>query len=61
MSKIKMVCAICGSEDVTVSFTCSWDVTTQTWTVHEMQDDAYCASCDGPTNVKEEQMKLINC
>lgn len=51
---IKMVCPHCGSDNVTASLTCEWDVSNQRWFVCQGSEEqiglGYCDSCKSYSN-----------
>lgn len=51
--KIKPVCTICGSDEVTRDAIVRWDVEAQTWIISSLLEDLQCDHC-GETDFKEE-------
>jgi hypothetical protein len=57
MSKIKMVCKYCGSEDVLADAYAKWDVEARAWEVTDTFDKgAYCNKCDDETRLEERPL-----
>jgi hypothetical protein len=53
-TKVKMVCAHCGSDEVRADAYAQWDVEAQEWEVAQTFDKgAYCSKCDGETRIEE--------
>lgn len=48
-----MVCATCGSEDVSRDAWGDWDMTAQGWVLRCVFDYAHCHACDGETRIEE--------
>lgn len=53
MSKVKMVCRTCGSENVLRDAFAEWDVSKQDWVLQNVFDDAVCDDCGGETRINE--------
>lgn len=55
MSKVKMVCEDCGSDDVVADAYASWNVDTQKWEVDSIFDKgSYCNNCDKESYLVKE-------
>lgn len=54
MSKIKIVCAECGSEDVMKDAYAAWSVEDQQWELASIHDKGdVCENCGGQTTLQE--------
>ena len=51
--KLRMVCATCGSDDVSRDAWGDWDVVAQEWVLRTVFDYAHCHVCDGETRIAE--------
>lgn len=51
--QIDIVCAKCGSPDVTRDATAAWDADAQDWSLCGVQDQGYCDDCGGEADLKE--------
>ena len=51
----KMVCAVCGSEDVRRDADASWNAHAGQWEVSAIYDHATCEDCGGETRLIEER------
>lgn len=51
--EVRIVCATCGSEDVSRDAWGEWDVTAQDWVLRAVFDQAYCHHCDAETKLDE--------
>ena len=56
-SRVAMVCATCGSEDVLVDAWAKWDIENQGWVVSETFRNAICGECDGECSVSERALR----
>lgn len=54
MTKMKMVCSTCGSENVLRDAFAEWDVEAQDWVLQNVFDDAVCDDCGGETSINEQ-------
>lgn len=52
-SPIAIVCAACGSDDISRDAWGDWDVATQQWVLRTVFDYAHCHACDGETSLAE--------
>ena len=55
MTKLRMICGTCGSEDVVKDAWAEWDEEAQQWVLRETFDAAYCHDCDASTEVECEE------
>lgn len=54
MAKIKIVCSVCGSEDVRRDATAEWNVEKQEWELCGVMDQGYCeGKCEDESNLEE--------
>jgi hypothetical protein len=54
MTKLKMVCETCGSEDVLADAYAKWNTELQMWEVEVLHDkDAFCNTCEELTRIDE--------
>lgn len=53
---ITIVCAECGSTDVSRDAWADWDTTTQEWVLGTVFDDAYCHACAGEARLEEQPL-----
>lgn len=44
--KFKMVCPLCGSDDVTADGVTRWNVETQKWELSDVYDGGHCGGCE---------------
>jgi ribosomal protein L37AE/L43A len=58
MSRIKMVCSECGSEDVRADAFASWDVETQLWELATTFDKGHACEGCGQTEIKIEEVAI---
>lgn len=49
--KTTPVCTECGSQDVWVDASASWDMDAQRWVLEQAYQQAYCDECDGETSL----------
>lgn len=56
MTKVRMVCSYCGSEDVSKDAWADWDVDRQEWVLRTEFDNAHCHNCDGETSLTELEL-----
>jgi hypothetical protein len=54
-SRVKKVCALCGSEDISREAVVRWSVAAQDWEVTCIFDDVDCDEC-GETGEKEVEL-----
>jgi hypothetical protein len=52
-SKRRMVCAACGSEEVTREAWAEWDVEAQDWRLGAVFDHAWCHRCQRSARIGE--------
>ena len=45
--RIAVLCATCGSDDVSRDAWADWSVAEQRWVVRTVFDHSYCHACDG--------------
>lgn len=58
MTKVRMVCASCGGEEVVADAYAVWIEDDQKWSVTQtFEKGGYCADCDGETRIEEEQIR----
>lgn len=50
---MKKVCNQCGSEDVTVDASASWNEETNDWEIDTIWQNAYCNDCDGKCHIDD--------
>ena len=50
---MKKICAICKSENVMADAAVSWNDEINQWEIETVYDNAYCADCDGDTNIED--------
>jgi len=50
-------CAACGSEDVMEDAWAVWDPELQFWEAADLQDHAYCNTCDGETRLVDRPVR----
>lgn len=50
---IKLVCTICGSENILIDAWASWNPETQKPELHSTYENWHCVDCDGECNVDE--------
>lgn len=55
--KRKPVCAECGSDNVWVDATASWDIGQQRWVLENTFQQEYCEKCDGETTFEWEDVE----
>lgn len=55
-SRIQILCATCGSTDVSRDAWAKWDVGLQQWTMRDVYDHAYCHTCDHETRLTEAKL-----
>lgn len=53
MTKVRMVCRTCGSENVLRDAFAEWDVENQSWVLQNVFDDATCDDCGKETRIDE--------
>ena len=53
MSKVKIVCSECGSDDVRKDSWACWDIDEQKWVLHETYDYTYCEACEEECSTKD--------
>lgn len=53
MSKVKYICAECGSEEVRWDAWASWDEYSQQMVLENSFDYTYCENCEGECSVEE--------
>lgn len=52
--RVRMVCYVCGSENVLRDAYASWNVETQEWELQNVFDAAVCEGrCEGETKIEE--------
>ena len=51
--KVRMVCADCGSEDITRDAWAEWNVEAQDWQLGAVFDYAYCHRCQSTARIEE--------
>lgn len=56
---IAIVCAVCGSKDVSRDAWADWDEPTQEWVLRQAFDDAHCHVCDERTTLEELLLGVI--
>lgn len=57
MTRVKMVCRECGSEDVLADAYAEWNVELQQWEVQNVFDKgSFCQQCDGECRIDGEQI-----
>ena len=44
--KTKPVCPECGSDDICLDATATWDAINQNWEVESTQDNGWCHACE---------------
>ena len=63
MTKIRMICAYCTSDDVTLQGASAiWNVKSQTWVVAGLASSDeywYCNACDGECDIREAPLYTI--
>jgi hypothetical protein len=53
--RVKMVCEICGSDDVLADAYAEWNVETQEWELQNTFDKgSWCNACDGECRIIDE-------
>lgn len=57
MTRIKMVCSHCGSDDVMRDAYAAWDTVNQDWMLCNVFDQAYCNQCGGETSLTAVELK----
>lgn len=51
---MRIVCAVCGSEDIRKDAVASWNVALQQWELVAVFDDPnFCEDCGGETSLEE--------
>lgn len=53
---VRMICAKCGSDDVTNDALARWCVESQAWEISSVLDNANCEACDGDETHLEEEV-----
>ena len=57
MTRVVMVCAKCGGQNVLADAYCSWNVEEQQWEIAGTFDKgALCEYCDGPCRIEEREL-----
>ena len=56
--RIAIVCAYCGSNNVSRDAFADWDVAAQRWELRTVYDQAHCHHCDGETRLKEVELAV---
>lgn len=56
-SKVRMVCATCGSENVVRGLFAEWDIEKQDWVLQNVFDDAMCDDCGQECRINEERIE----
>jgi hypothetical protein len=51
--KIRMVCEVCGSDEVMRDAWAVWNEDLQEWELGDIFDHAQCDRCEGETRIKE--------
>jgi hypothetical protein len=55
LTRVKMVCGTCGSENVLADAYASWNKKSQEWEVQNtFYKGGYCEDCDGETKVESK-------
>ena len=54
--RIQILCATCGSTDVSRDAWAQWDVAAQEWVLRSVYDHAHCNNCDSETRLVEVQL-----
>jgi len=57
MTKNKMICDVCGSENVSRDAWASWDYEKQEWVLQSVFDDAFCHVCEDLTGIEKVEEK----
>lgn len=57
MTKVRVVCANCGSEDVSRDAWADWNVQSQDWVLRTGFDYAHCHACDRETRLKDAPLE----
>lgn len=56
MSRLKMVCGHCGSENVGRDAYVSWNEKTQEWELGGIYDSGFCNDCGRDDPIEEEEI-----
>lgn len=59
MARIKIVCSVCGSDDVRRDATAAWNVETQAWELAAVMDQGYCEGCQGDCNLTTTEVSSM--
>ena len=54
--RIAIVCATCGSDEVSRDAWANWDTRSQQWELGNVFDYAHCHKCDGETRLVEVEL-----
>jgi hypothetical protein len=58
MTKVQILCSVCGSADVSRDAWADWDVAKQKWVLRVAFDYAHCHRCDTETQLVEAELAL---
>ena len=54
---IKMICEVCGSDNVLKDAFAAWDMEKQAWVLHAVYDDTVCDDCGAKDCVEEQRVQ----
>lgn len=57
---IAIVCAACGSKDVSRDAWGDWDEARQEWVLRTVFDYAHCHNCEGETRLEERSLSTAS-
>lgn len=57
MSKLKVTCDNCGSENVRLDAFAMWDKAKQDWVLDSTYDTSWCIDCEGEHDITYEEIK----
>ena len=59
MTKYKMVCRHCQSDNVTQVCDARWNLDSQQWEVSDTWNNYYCQECDGETRIDRAETNEV--